>query len=165
MTSNRCTLAQLREMTAEQAATLPIDQIASLLEDAAAEKASLKHIDDLLNGALNYRYAERASLLRQAKGANTGTVSMDDGDYVIRADLPKKVEWDAARLSEAVEAIRSWGEDPAEYVSIEIKVAESRYNAWPSPIRSLFEPARTVGAGRPTYKVERAKDSAKRRAA
>lgn len=157
MNTNRVNLAQLRDMTAEQAAILPIDQIAALLEDAAAEKASLKHIDDLLSGALNYRYAERASLLRQAKGANTGTVSLDDGDFTIRADLPKKVEWDAALLSEAVEAIRSWGEDPAEYVSIEVKVAESRYNAWPTPIRSVFEPARTVAAGRPTYKVERAK--------
>lgn len=163
--SNRCTLAQLREMTVEQAATLPIDQIASLLEDVATEKASIKHLDDLLNGALNYRYSERASLLRQAKGANTGTVSMDDGDFVIRADLPKKVEWDPALLAEAVETIRSWAEDPAEYVTIEVKVAESRYNAWPTPIRSLFEPARTVSAGRPTFKVERAKDGAKRRAA
>ena len=163
--TNRCTLAQLREMTVEQVAILPIDQIASLLEDVATEKASIKHLDDLLNGAMNYRYAERAALARQAKGANTGTVSLDDGEFVVRADLPKKVEWNAALLDEAVEAIRSWGEDPTEYVSIEVKVAESRYGAWPSPIRSLFEPARTVSAGRPSYKVERAKDSAKRRAA
>ena len=155
--TNRCTLAQLREMTVEQAATLPIDQIASLLEDVATEKAVVKHLDDLLSGALNYRYAERAALLRQAKGTNTGTVSMDDGEFVVRADLPKKVEWDSSLLNEAVEAIRSWGEDPSEYVAIEVKVAESRYNAWPTPIRSLFEPARTVSAGRPTYKVERAK--------
>lgn len=155
--TNRCTLVQLRGMTVEQVAILPIDQIASLLEDVAAEKASIKHLDDLLNGALHCRYSERASLLRQTKGTNTGTVSLDDGDYVIRADLPKKVEWDSALLNEAVEAIRGWGEDPGEYVSIEVKVAESRYNAWPSPIRSMFEPARTVSSGRPTFKVERAK--------
>ncbi len=137
--TNRCTLAQLREMTVEQVAILPIDQIASLLEDVATEKASIKHLDDLLNGAMNYRYAERAALARQAKGANTGTVSLDDGEFVVRADLPKKVEWNAALLDEAVEAIRSWGEDPTEYVSIEVKVAESRYGAWPSPIRSPYE--------------------------
>lgn len=155
--TNRCTLAQLRDMTVEQAAILPIDQIASLLEDVATEKASIKHIDDLLTGALNYRYSERASLLRQARGANTGTVSMDDGDYVIRADLPKKVEWDDAGLTQAVETIKSWGENPADYVSIQVKVAEGRYTAWPPAIQKLFEPARTVSAGRPTYKVERAK--------
>lgn len=155
--TNRCTLAQLRDMTVEQAASLPIDQIAALLEDVATEKAAVKHLDDILSGALNHRYSERASQMRQAKGTNTGTVSIDDGEFVIRADLPKKVEWDAKLLDEAVEAIRAWGEDPTEYVSIEVKVAESRYNAWPTPIRSMFEPARTVGAGRPTYKIERAK--------
>lgn len=155
--TNRVNLAQLREMTAEQAASLPIDQIAMLLEDIAAEKASLKSCDDLLHGAMMFRYADRAALAREAKGTNTGTVTLAEGEYDIRADLPKKVEWNAAMLAEAVETIRGWGEDPTEYVSIEIKVAESRYNAWPTPIRSLFEPARTVGTGKPTFKVERAK--------
>jgi hypothetical protein len=155
--TNRCTLAQLREMTAEQVAILPVDQIAALLEDVADQKASLKHCDDLLNGALNYRYAEQAALMREAAGKNTGTVSVADGDFVIRADLPKKVEWDQAKLAEAVEAIRSWNEKPEDYVAIEVKVAESRYTAWPPAIQKLFEPARTVAAGRPTFKVERAK--------
>lgn len=155
--TNRVNLAQLREMTAEQAARLPVDQIAMLLEDLAEAKAALKQSDDLLHAALNYRYAERASILREAKGSNTGTVSMSDGDFTIRADLPKRVEWDQQKLSEAVETIRSWGEKPEDYVTVEVKVAESRFTAWPQSIRAVFEPARTVGAGRPTYKVERAK--------
>jgi hypothetical protein len=155
--TNRCTLEQLREMTAEQAACLPVDQIAALLEDVAEQKASLKHCDDLLHGALNYRYAERAALARQAAGKNTGTVSIEDDDFTIRADLPKRVEWDQPKLTQAVETIRSWGEKPEDYVTIDVKVAESRFTAWPHSIRAIFEPARTVGAGRPTYKVERAK--------
>lgn len=155
--SNRVTLAQLREMTAEQVAILPVDQIAVLLEEVAEQKASLKFCDDLLHGALNYRYSDRAALLRESAGKNTGTVSIEDGDFVIRADLPKKVEWDQQKLAEAVEAIRSWGEQPTDYCAIEVKVAESRYTAWPPAIRAVFEPARTVGAGRPTFKVERSK--------
>lgn len=155
--TNRCTLEQLRGMTAEQAARLPVDQIAALLEDVAEAKASLKQCDDLLHGALNYRYAERAALVRSAQGKNTGTVSLDDGDFTIRADLPKRVEWDQQKLAQAVETIRSWGEKPEDYVAVEVKVAESRFTAWPQSIRAIFEPARTVGAGRPTYKVERAK--------
>lgn len=155
--TNRVNLAQLREMTAEQAARLPVDQIAMLLEDLAEAKAALKQSDDLLHAALNYRYAERAALVREAQGKNTGTVSLDDGEFTIRADLPKRVEWDQQKLAQAVETIRSWGEKPEDYVSIEVKVAESRFTAWPQSIRAIFEPARTVGAGRPTYKVERAK--------
>lgn len=155
--SNRVTLAQLREMTAEQVAILPVDQIAVLLEEVAEQKTSLKFCDELLHGALNYRYSERAALAREAAGKNTGTVSLDDGDFTVRADLPKKVEWDQQRLADAVETIRGWGEKPEDYVAIEVKVAESRYTAWPPAIRAVFEPARTVGAGRPTFKVERAK--------
>ncbi len=157
MNSNRVTLAQLRELTAEQAASLPVDQIAMLLEEVADQKASLKHCDDLLNGALNYRYSQQASLLRKAAGKNTGTVSITDGDFVVKADLPAKVEWDQDKLVEALKVIRSWNEEPKDYVAIEVKVSESRYKAWPPVIQKLFEPARTVAAGRPTYKVERAK--------
>lgn len=155
--TNRCTLEQLREMTAEQAARLPIDQIAALLEDAADAKAALKQSDDLLHAALNYRYAERAALAREAQGKIVGIVTLAEGDYDIRAELPKRVEWDQGKLAHAIEAIRSWGEKPEDYVAIEVKVAESRFTAWPPAIRALFEPARTVGTGKPTFKVERAK--------
>lgn len=155
--SNRVTLAQLRDMTGEQAATLPIDQIAALLEDVADQKASLKGLEDLLNTALATRYGEQAAMLRRGEGKNTGTVSIGDGEFVIKADLPKKVEWDQARLREAETVVRSWGEDPAQYLSAVLSVPESRYNAWPESIRKVFEPARTVGTGRPTFKIERAK--------
>lgn len=155
--NNRATLAQLRDMTHEQATALPIDQLAMLLEDLAEQKASLKLCEDMLHGALNFRYAMRAAIARDAAGKNTGTVSIEDGDFVIRADLPKKVEWDQAKLAQAIEAIESWGEEPSYYVTIEVKVAESRYTAWPPAIRAVFEPARTVGTGKPTYKVEQAK--------
>ena len=155
--NNRATLAQLRDMTHEQASSLPIEQIAMLLEDLAEQKASLKLCEDMLHSALNFRYAMRAAIARDTAGKNTGTISIEDGDFVIRADLPKKVEWDQAKLAQAIEAIESWGEKPGDYVAIEVKVAESRYTAWPPAIRAVFEPARTVGTGKPTYKVEQAK--------
>ena len=49
------------------------------------------------------------------------------------------------------------GEDPENYVGIEIKVAESKYTAWPPGIRDLFEPARTLKTGKPSYKLEQIK--------
>ena len=41
-----------------------------------------------------------------------------------------------------------------------MKVAESKYTAWPPAVRQLFEPARTLKAGKPTYKLERIVDGA-----
>lgn len=155
--SNRVTLAQLGGMTGDQVANLPVDQIAMLLEEMADQKASLKALDDLLHSALVTRYGEQADGIRRAEGKDTGAVSIGDGDFTIKADKPKKVEWDQARLREAEATVRSWGEDPAQYITAVLSVPESRFAAWPDSIRKVFEPARTVGAGRPTFKVERAK--------
>jgi hypothetical protein len=68
------------------------------------------------------------------------------------ADLPKRVEWDQAKLAAMVERIRAAGEDPAEYVEIIFKVPERAYSAWPEAIRHGFEPARTVKTG--TLKID-----------
>ena len=59
------------------------------------------------------------------------------------------------RLAEAVEIIRrDWNDDPGQYVRTELKVAETAYGSWPAAIRRLFEPARTVETGKPTYRIE-----------
>jgi len=155
--TNRCTLAQLREMTAEQVSALDIDQLASLLEDVAALKADAKRLDDLLSTGLALAYHSKAQDIRRAVGKDTGTVTMDMGEYIIRADSPKKVDWNQEALRLAMETVKSWGEDPADYMSMVLSVPESKYNAWPQVIRDVFEPARTVSAGKPSFKIERNK--------
>ena len=62
-------------------------------------------------------------------------------------------------MAEMIEQIRAAGEDPAEYVTIAMKVAERAYSAWPESIRSAFTPARTVGAGKPSYRIEPRKET------
>jgi hypothetical protein len=71
----------------------------------------------------------------------------------IVAELPKKVEWDQARLAALVERIRASGEDPAEYVELSYRVSERAYAVWPERIRSAFEPARTVRTGKPSFRL------------
>lgn len=155
--TNRCTLAQLRDMTLEQASGLPVDQIAALLEDVAEQKADTKRLDDLLQDVLTLRYAEPAAAERRANGKDTGTVTLRDGEFVIKADLPKRVDWDDDKLAETEAKLREMGEDPGEYLKVKRVVSEAAYGNWPSSLRTMFEPARTVGVGRATYKVERAK--------
>jgi hypothetical protein len=76
------------------------------------------------------------------------TVRVEDGEFVIVADLPKRVKWDQSRLAAIVEEIKVASEDPSEYVAVEFKVRERNYAAWPSSIRSAFEPACTVETGK-----------------
>lgn len=157
--TNRTTLAQLREMDAAQAACLPIDHLALLLEEVGALKADAKHLADLLHDALHTRYGEAAAAARRADGKDTGRVRLEADSFEVVADLPKKVEWNQGRLAEAVATILGWGEDPADYVATEIRVPESRFTAWPPRIRDVFAPARTVATGRPSYTLQ-AKDPA-----
>jgi len=152
--TNRTTLAQLREMDAAQAARLPVEHLAMLLEDVAALKADAKHLADLLHDALHARYGVPAAVARRADGRDTGRVRITDDGFAVIADLPKKAAWDQPKLAAAVATIVSWGEEPADYVTTEIRVPESRFTAWPPRIRAVFEPARTVATGRPSYALE-----------
>ena len=110
-----------------------------------------KRLGDLLHQALHRRYGDAAAALRRADGKDTGRVHLTENGCEIIADLPKKTAWHQAKLADAVATVRAWGEDPADYVATEMSVPETRFNAWPPRIRALFEPARTVAAGRPSY--------------
>ena len=156
--TNRPHLDDVPTMTVGAIAGLLVEQLALLQDDLAEEKARIKRIDDWLNGALNLRYGDRAQALRRAQGKDAGAVRVEEEDgFVAVCDLPKKVEYDQDKLRVAVETVRSWGSDPAEYVATEIKVSETRYGAWPSEIRKVFEPARTVKTGKPTFRIEKSK--------
>ena len=141
-------------MTAAQAAALPLDQLAILLDEAAELRADAKRVSDLLHDALHSRFADAAAAARRAEGKDTGRIRLDQDGLEVVADLTKRVEWNQARLVEAVATLRDWGEDPADYITTEMRVPESRFTAWPPRIRALFEPARTVGTGRPTYSLQ-----------
>jgi hypothetical protein len=152
--SNRITLAQLREMNPADAARLPLDQLALLLDDLAALRADAKQLGELLHDALHARFGDAATTARRAEGKDTGRVRLEQGGFEVVADLPKKVEWQQAGLAAAVATLRDWGEDPADYVATELRVPEPRFTAWPPRIRALFEPARTVATGRPSYTLQ-----------
>ena len=53
----------------------------------------------------------------------------------------------------AIETIRGWGENPADYVDTKLSVSETSYKAWPPAIRDLFTPARTVKPGKKKFEV------------
>jgi hypothetical protein len=158
--SNRVTLAQLDQMPIGEIANLPVAQLAMLLEDVAELKARAKRLGDWTDGALNLRYGEAAALARRADGKDTGRVRIEDEDFVVVADLPKKVTWSQPELREAMLVIAGWGEDVGDYVQTEIKVSEAKFEAWPKSIKALFEPARTMGVGKPSFAIEARKREA-----
>jgi hypothetical protein len=153
--TNRTTLEQLRGMDARQVAGLPIAHLALLLDEVGELKADAKRLADLLNDALHARFSEAAAALRRGDGKDTGRARLEVDEHELLADLPKRVEWDQQRLAAALATLQGWGEDPADYVTTEIRIPEARFTAWPPKLQALFAPARTVSVGRPAYSLRR----------
>jgi hypothetical protein len=150
--SNTPTVDDLPGLGLQDIAVLPVELLAILQRDIDERLKRDKAAKARLDGALEVRFATRATEARQAQSKDTGTVRFDDGDFTIVADLPKRVDWDQDRLAAMVERIRAAGDDPTEYVDIAFKVPERKYAAWPEAIRAGFEPARLVRTG--TLKIE-----------
>jgi hypothetical protein len=148
-------LQRIAGWTPDRIAFLDTDILARLGRELADAKASLTDVEARLGVALDYKFGEEAREQRLAEGKDSGRVRLDDGDFVILADQPKRVEWDQQALATVVARIRDAGDDPAEYVKTKLEVSERAYGAWPQRIRAIFEPARTVKLGKPSYTIER----------
>ena len=151
---NRPSLADLARMPLGDIIALSGETLALLQEEADEALRRAKTAKDWLDGALDRKYGAIAAEHRRIEGKDTGTVRFDDGGVTVVADLPKKVEWDQEQLAATIERIRASGDDPAEYVDFAFKVPERKYGAWPGHIRTAFEPARTVKAGKPTFTLK-----------
>lgn len=155
MIPNAPTLDQLRTIPIGDIVTLPSEVLAVLQEDADAALKSAKSMKDWLDGAIAQKFGDRAREARAAIAKDTGIVRFTDGAITIVADLPKKVDWDQAKLAALVETIRGSGEDPGQYIEINFSVSERAYGAWPDAIRRAFEPARTLRTCKPTFRLLR----------
>lgn len=150
---NHIAVDDLHAMPVGEIAALPADQLVLVQDDVEENLRRAKLAKERLDGALLLKYGERAATLRREAGKDTGSVRLADGPLTVIADLPKKVEWDQAQLTALVERIRAGGEDPAEYVATELKVAERAFTAWPESIRQLFAPARAVRPGKASFRL------------
>lgn len=156
--ANRPSLDDIRTMPIGAIAALPAAHLALLQDDAEAAHIAAKTLKDWLNGAIALRYADRAAALRRELGKDSGTVSFADGDVTVAADLPKKTDWDQARLAVLIERIRAGGDDPADYVEISYRVPERKFAAWPARIRDAFAEARTLRTGKPSFALHLVED-------
>ena len=141
-------------LPAGELAQLPVELLAALQGELDHAAKQLKSANAKFSTALDVRYASRAAEARRACGKDTGTVRLIDGDYTVVADLPKRVDWDQEILAHCARNIAASGEDPAEFIDTKLSVSERKYTALPEARRKGFEPARTVGFGKASFKLE-----------
>jgi len=150
--SNHITLAEIHRMPVGQIAALPADQLALLKDAADQQLAQAKSLADWLDGAISLKYADRAQTTRHGAGKDTGTIRFEDDGVTVIAELPKRIDWDQAKLAQIAANIASAGEDPAEFIDTKLSVSERKYGALPESWRKGFEPARTVRTGKPKFR-------------
>jgi hypothetical protein len=145
--------ADIAAMSVSQLAALPPAQKAEISRHLDEALAWLKQARAKFDTALEAAYGEQARAARLAAGKDFGVVHVSDGALRVTVDLPKRVTWDQARLSEMARRIAAAGERVEDYLDVEYSVSESRFNAWPSALRAGFEAARTVKPGKPTFRL------------
>ena len=148
---NTPSVDDMLNMSTGDLAQMPVELLAALLGELDHASKQLKAATSRFSAALEVRYATRAAEARRACGKDTGTVRLVEGDYTVVADLPKRVDWDQAKLAQIAVNIADSGEDPAEFIDTKLAVSERKYGALPEAWRKGFEPARTVKTG--TLKV------------
>jgi hypothetical protein len=134
-------------LPAGELAMMPVELLASLQAELTHAQSQLRAAIARFGSGLEVRYATRAAEAREALGKDTGTVRLDDGDYTVIADLPKRVEWEQEKLALMAQNLAATGEDPAEFIETKLSITERKYGALPEAWRKGFEPARTVKVG------------------
>ena len=151
----------MNDWSPEQITATPVTQIANLSSEvlfalkalAETEVTRAKAVMEQLESALDLKYRTQAHTLRLAAGKDTGVIHFTDGRVEITADLPKKVEWDQAKLAEISQRIAASGEKPTQYIDVSYRVSESKFNAWPDTIKNSFLPARTLKTGKAGFRL------------
>ena len=135
---------------------LPAESLAMIMDDVKSMKAKADNAKSFLDNVLNEKYK---TLVLQKLGENAepfGTVRIDEGDIQLVVTTPKKADWCDLSLDKISKVLsEEWNEDPSEYIKTKKTVNENAYKNWPSTIQKLFQPARTVMAGKTSYKFER----------
>ena len=150
---NHITIEALARLPIAEIVALPAAELARLQKEADEALRKSKLTVAWLDGALIQKYTERAKAVRADTDKDFGVTRFTDDDVTVVADPPKKVEWDQHDLADLVERIKAEGEDPRDYVEVSLKVSERKYGSWPKHIRCLFEPSRTVRAGKETFEL------------
>jgi len=146
-------LVGLGELSAEQLQALSLTQLNEIFVWVKRAKGDIRTYETALHQELVTRFKAPAAQIRTAHGKEAGTVRFTQDGHTIVADLPKRVEYDQKKLRVAVDELRARGENPNDYVAFEISISEAAWNGYTPSMRELFQDARTVKTGKPTFEL------------
>ena len=143
----------LAELSVAQLAALSPQQKIVLARQLEQAGDWLKQVKARLDAALEQTYGDRIRVARSDGGKDFGVVHVADGDVRLSVDVSKRVSWDQTQLATIAKRIDAAGESVEEFIDVSYSISESRFQNWPSTLRTQFEAARTVKPGKPTYRL------------
>lgn len=156
--NHNLTLDYLREATVADLVALEVSALAALDEQVAALNETLKTYRSKLDATYQRRFGASAHSLLAEEGRDTGTAHVRGDGWDVTVTIPKKVEWDQGKLKAALDSLPP---SMAQlYADVKVSVQERLFAAAPPDIQKVFEPARTVKPGKPSYTFKQAEAEA-----
>lgn len=159
MTDLTVVRTDLPEFSVADVAALSPQQLQDLDLALADLQAWVKQAKAKLDAALESRYGETARAALLTSGRNFGVTHLTDGALRVTYELPKRVSWDQQQLAAIAKRIAANGERVEDYLTVEFAVAESRWSGWPPVLKEQFAGARTVKAGKPSFRLAVAEEN------
>lgn len=103
--------AELAELSVGQLAALPAARLAEVSHNLDHLVAWTKQVRNKMDAALAQRYGEQAQAALRTSGRDFGTSHLGDGSVHIKAELPKRMQWDQKQLKEIAQRIATAGDN------------------------------------------------------
>lgn len=92
--------------------------------------------------------------VRTAQAKEFGAVNVVCEGYKVTETIPKRVKWDQEKMAEIFQTIKGYGDDPFQYMKVELGCNEKVYEQFDESIKAVFNAARVVEKGKPSIKIE-----------
>lgn len=149
------TLEQAQHLQIGELANLSAEQLYQLWVDNSLSLDSSRKLKQWLESAIALKYQDQIKSKRARLDKETGIIHIEDDGIKISADIHKKVEWQQDVLKKIVDDLKQSNVDTSEYVNVTYKVPESKYVSWPKSVQHIFDAARLLRTGIPSYKLSK----------
>ena len=98
-------LSTIETLDVKELSKLEVYDLADLSEQVSKLVSHTKELKEKLEDALNLRFSETVQNKLHDENKNTGTAKFYENGFQITAEVPKKVTWDSAKISEIIKNI------------------------------------------------------------
>jgi len=156
MSENVNAINELIHATIGELSKYDADKLYEMHRRIEAEFANARKKKDWIEAAITFKYEEKVKAKRLRMQKDTGVIAIEDGEYIVQNNVPKRVEWDQRKLKTIIADLEVEGADIDALVQTSYNILENSFKTWPTFLQNKFLPARTVKLGKATIRLSKA---------